>query len=94
MHPVTMESNAISALSNLTGLEWHEINDHEIIWFMLRGMRPVPRVGPYDGKAMKWECRKPGVVCGYVSPWGRADSHVMRESVRQHLRDRHQEVRR
>lgn len=86
-HPVTVEADMMTAISDMTGLTWDELADDEVIWFMLRGMRPAPR--PFD-KVISWHCQG---SCQWVSPRGRGGSRVLKEAVRQHLRDKHQLVR-
>lgn len=94
-HPVTTESNLLYAISQLTGLTYREMEDEEIIWFLLQGLRPVVREGPRDGKAMFWLCQI-GVrpeVCEWTSGTGHGGSSPIRQACRQHLRDKHQKVR-
>ena len=86
-HPVIVESDMLSAISNLTGLSWDELADREVIWFMLKGMRPVPR--SFLKGVMSWHCQN----CEYISPSGRGGSRALKESVRQHLKAKHNLVR-
>ncbi|HLN78255.1 MAG TPA: hypothetical protein VK204_14495 [Nocardioidaceae bacterium] len=88
LHPVVVDSDAMSAFSKITGLTWDELADVEVIWFMNRGMKPEPRVGPYDSRVVFWRCFDP-FGCGWVSPIGGGGSSRLKQAVRQHLRDRH-----
>jgi len=85
-HPVTVESDLMTAISRMTGLTWSELEDREVIWFLLQGMRPVPR--PFDD-VMSWYCAG---SCEWSSGRGRGGSKQLKEAVRQHLRDKHGKV--
>lgn len=96
-HPVRIESNLLYAISHLTGLTWNEMEDEEIIWFMLQGLKPTPRRGPYDNNLsrMFWVCQIGPFpeICEWTSGIGYGGSKSIRDACRQHLRDKHGKVR-
>lgn len=89
LHPITVESNAHYAMSELTGLTWLELRDQEVLWFINRGrMRPTAHHGVGDTRLMTWSCQIH--PCTFVSArYARGGSRNAKEAVRQHLRDKH-----
>lgn len=83
LHPTVVDSDLMFGISVLTGLSWDEMSDPEVIWFLCRGMRPIPR--PFDD-VIEWRCQG---SCQWFSPRGKGGSKGLKEAVRQHLRDKH-----